>query len=146
MIELVKGDLFAASPRALAHGCNCAGAMGKGIAVEFKRRWPKMYEEYHALCEAGRFQLGDVFAWSDGAVVIFNLATRKSFRGKVRGDLDAIARAAARMLSIAEERGIAEIGMPKIGAGLGGLDWEDVRAVLARAARSSAVKLKVFEL
>ena len=43
----VKGDLFRQEGlRALAHGCNCAGAMGKGIAVEFRERFPKMYAEY----------------------------------------------------------------------------------------------------
>ena len=29
-----------------AHGCNCAGAMGKGIAVQFKSKYPDMYLEY----------------------------------------------------------------------------------------------------
>src|SRR4051812_18352343 len=114
MIELVKGDLFAADLRALAHGCNCASAMGNGIAVEFKRRWPEMYEEYHALCRAGRFQLGDVFAWSDGAITIFNLATQASFRGRGRADLEAVERSVMAMLAIAGERGIEEIGLPKI--------------------------------
>lgn len=48
-IEEGTGDLFAQPDlRALAHGCNCAGAMGKGIAVPFKQRWPRMYEEYRA--------------------------------------------------------------------------------------------------
>jgi hypothetical protein len=40
----VKGDLFGASGLgALAQGCNCAGAMGKGIAVEFRKRFPEMH-------------------------------------------------------------------------------------------------------
>jgi hypothetical protein len=39
----VKGDLFRdASLGGLAHGCNCAGAMGKGIALEFRARFPKV--------------------------------------------------------------------------------------------------------
>ena len=145
MIEIVKGDLFESGSPALAHGCNCKGAMGKGIAVEFKRRWPEMYEEYRALCQAGRFQLGDVFAWSDGTITIFNLATQGSFRGKVRAEIDAIERAVGRMLTIAKERNIDVIALPKIGAGLGGLEWSDVRDGLERAAKSSTVKLRVFE-
>lgn len=34
-----------------AHGRNCAGAMGKGIALQFKERFPKMYLEYKQLCK-----------------------------------------------------------------------------------------------
>ena len=59
----VKGDLFAHKGLdALAHGCNCAGAMGKGIAVHFRERFPNMYGEYKQRCADGRFTLGAVFA------------------------------------------------------------------------------------
>jgi O-acetyl-ADP-ribose deacetylase (regulator of RNase III) len=119
--------------------------MGKGIAVEFKRRWPSMYAEYHQLCKQGRFQLGDVFAWSDGAITIFNLATQGSFNGRVRAELGAVEQALAKMLTLAEEKKLAAIGMPRIGAGLGGLPWQEVRAVIQRLGAASPVKLVVFE-
>ena len=63
-VKFVSGDLFATkNPTAFAHGCNCAGAIGKGIAKEFKRPWPAMFKLYHHLCSEKRFQLGDVFVW-----------------------------------------------------------------------------------
>ena len=63
-IGFETGDIFATlGVSAFAHGCNCAGAMGKGIAVSFRERWPKMYEEYRRRCKAGEFKLGDVFIW-----------------------------------------------------------------------------------
>lgn len=49
-----KGDIFSiAGVWSYAHGCNCAGAMGKGIALEFKKRYPEMYKQYVALCHSG---------------------------------------------------------------------------------------------
>jgi O-acetyl-ADP-ribose deacetylase (regulator of RNase III) len=47
-IKYVTGDLFVNrhQAEALAHGCNCQGAMGAGIAVGFRERYPRMYEEY----------------------------------------------------------------------------------------------------
>ena len=42
-----KGDIFRIDGvSSYAHGCNCAGAMGKGIAVQFKSKYPDMYLEY----------------------------------------------------------------------------------------------------
>lgn len=42
-----KGDIFRIEGvSSYAHGCNCAGAMGKGIAVQFKDKYPDMYLEY----------------------------------------------------------------------------------------------------
>jgi O-acetyl-ADP-ribose deacetylase (regulator of RNase III) len=51
-----SGSIFQASDlSAIAHGRNCAGAMGRGIAREFKRRWPRMYAEYRARCAMADF-------------------------------------------------------------------------------------------
>jgi O-acetyl-ADP-ribose deacetylase (regulator of RNase III) len=60
---MVTGDLFNLGLPAVGHGCNCAGAMGAGIAVEFKRWFPAMYQQYRRRCQQGGLQLGDVFVW-----------------------------------------------------------------------------------
>jgi O-acetyl-ADP-ribose deacetylase (regulator of RNase III) len=140
----VKGDLFAASGLdALAHGCNCAGAMGKGIAVEFRRRFPEMYTEYKARCARGQFGLGDVFAWTEGRLTVFNLGTQKTWRTKA--DPTAVKTAIASMVRLAEQANIRRVGLPRIGAGLGGLAWDDVRSELVALGDSTSVELVVFE-
>lgn len=56
-----KGDIFRIDGvSSYAHGCNCAGAMGKGIAVQFKSKYPDMYLEYKQLCKENKFCPGDV--------------------------------------------------------------------------------------
>jgi O-acetyl-ADP-ribose deacetylase (regulator of RNase III) len=141
----VSGDLFHhPGLKAFAHGCNCAGAMGKGIALEFRERFPRMYAEYKARCTDGRFVLGDVFVWSEpGGVTVFNLATQKTTR--TRADIQAIETALARMLAAAVATQIERIGLPRVGAGLGGLPWEEVRALLEKVGASTAIELIVFE-
>jgi len=139
-----KGDIFATEGlSAFAHGCNCAGAMGAGIAIEFKRRWPAMYEEYAARCADGRFGLGDVFVWSEGDVTVYNLGTQAHWRKKAQ--LPALARALRKMTELAAHAGITRIGLPRIGAGLGGLDWMRVKRVLGEVGAETDVTLTVFE-
>lgn len=143
-VRFVAGDLFAEPGLdGLAHGCNCAGAMGAGIAVAFKKRWPQMYAEYREMCRDGKFRPGDVFAWRDDDVVVFNLGTQVHWQ--TAATLVAIEDSLRRMLRLATEFGVDRIGVPRIGAGLGGLDWTDVRAVLEAVARDTAVELVVFE-
>lgn len=128
---------------ALAHGCNCAGAMGKGIAVEFRARFPAMYAEYKRRCQAGEFRVGDVFEWVEGPLTIYNLGTQKTWRTKAQlADVD---RAVARMIELAAAHDVQRIGMPRIGAGLGGLPWEQVRARIEALAATSPIELVVFE-
>lgn len=141
----VSGDLFAVpGPAVLAHGCNCAGAMGKGIAVEFRRRFPQMYDEYKRRCKEGRFALGDVFVWSEpGGSTVFNLGTQRTWRSKA--ELSAIRKSLTHAIQIAEERALERIHLPRIGAGLGGIPWEDVKALLVELGASTQVELRVFE-
>lgn len=140
----VKGDLFEdARLDAIAHGCNCAGAMGKGIALEFRRRFPEMYAEYKERCARGQFGLGGVFSWKGERVTVFNLGTQSTWRTKAV--LNAIKTALETMVQLAKETGIRRIGVPRIGAGLGGLPWQDVRSVLVAVGESTPVELVVFE-
>ncbi|MFP2912072.1 macro domain-containing protein [Pyxidicoccus sp. 3LFB2] len=143
-ISFVKGDLFRhPGLDGLAHGCNCAGAMGKGIATEFRDRYPRMYAEYKQRCADGRFRPGDVFDWKEGGVTVFNLGTQKTWRTKA--ELSAIRDSITKMLVLAEGAGVRRVGLPRIGAGLGGLAWEDIRAVLSQLGQDTPVELVVFE-
>jgi O-acetyl-ADP-ribose deacetylase (regulator of RNase III) len=117
--------------------------MGKGIAVEFRRRFPAMYEDYRARCSDGRFGVGAVFVWREHGRTVFNLGTQQTWRTKAKlADLETALRA---MVVLAEHDGIAEVGLPRIGAGLGALPWSDVRAAIERMGVETTVTLMVFE-
>jgi O-acetyl-ADP-ribose deacetylase (regulator of RNase III) len=142
---MVTGDLFDLGLPAVGHGCNCAGAMGAGIAVEFKRRFPAMYQEYRRRCRQGSFRLGDIFVWDEQPdLVVYNLATQSVPRPSATlKAIDASVRAA---LDDAERRGLPRLGVPRIGAGLGGLSWADVAATLRQAGDDSDVELLAVSL
>ena len=83
-VEFISGDLFANSlnVQAFAHGCNCQGSMGAGIAKGFRQRYAEMYEQYRARCKANprQFNLGDVWLWKEqGKPYVFNLGTQERF-------------------------------------------------------------------
>jgi len=51
MLKYKKMSLFDAPPGSiLMHACNAQGVWGRGIAAEFKRRFPASYKEYVADC------------------------------------------------------------------------------------------------
>ena len=146
MIHYIEyGDIFEISGvTSYAHGCNCARAMGKGIALQFKAKFPTMYTEYKQLCVMGKFTLGDVYAYNYGQGYVFNLATQATWRTKAK--LEFIENAIERMMEIAECAGVDKIALPAIGAGLGGLVWGDVKPVLEKvAAQHISVDLYIVE-
>src|SRR5271156_4772010 len=83
-VDYVSGDLFANvhSAQALAHGCNCQGSMGAGIAVGFRERYPAMYEAYRTRCKSRprQFNLGDAWLWkAEDQPWVFNLGTQEDY-------------------------------------------------------------------
>jgi len=145
-VKFVDGDVFETSTSvALAHGCNCAGAMGKGIAVEFKRRWPVMYALYKAKCDDGSFACGDVFVWKDSSTgrTIFNLGTQRTWRTKAT--LSAVREALGKAATLAEELGVKTVCLPLIGAGLGGLSADSVKQLVIDVVGNSSVLFVVCE-
>jgi O-acetyl-ADP-ribose deacetylase (regulator of RNase III) len=143
-IQFTKGDLFHTSGiRAYAQGVSCAGSMDAGVAVAFKKRWPRMAEEYTARCSDGRFNLGDVFVWTEGDETVYTLGIQMHWKDRAR--LAALTRALSRTVEFAERAGVEKIGLPRIGTGLGGLDWNRVKDVLQKIGQATPITLVVFE-
>ena len=145
IIYIKRGNIFKIdNVNNFAHGCNCAGAMGKGIALQFRKRFPLMYTQYKNLCASGDFQLGDVFLYQFNEGFVFNLATQYSW--KTKADENAIRTSLTKMLDIACEYNIKQIAFPKIGAGLGGLDWLEVKLIIEDiASKYNDINLFVVE-
>ena len=58
MVQVLIGDLFSSEAQTWVNTVNCVGVMGRGVALGFKQRFPKMFEDYAGRCERGEVQLG----------------------------------------------------------------------------------------
>ena len=46
MIHFTRGDIFAQPAEAIVNPVNCVGVMGRGLALQFKRRYPDAFLAY----------------------------------------------------------------------------------------------------
>lgn len=141
------GSLFDSDAGAIGHGVNVAGVMGAGIAVHFRRRWPSMYQEYRSRCHSNLLRPGGVYAATGfaGTPARFNIASQD--RPGRHARLDWLASGVEKSVAVALEMGdIDTLALPRIGCGIGGLDWIDVRAVLERIAAASPLDIEVWTL
>ena len=148
MIEYKTGDILREETEALVNTVNCVGVMGRGIALQFKRVFPKNFKAYAARCKRNEMKPGRVFIFETGQLTspryIINFPTKRHWRGKSRiEDIE------SGLASLAEEirsRGIRSIAIPPLGSGLGGLSWSKVRArIQAVLQELDGVKVIVFE-
>lgn len=148
-IQFVTGDLFANrfQVEALAHGCNCQGSMGAGIAVSFRERYLEMHEEYRRRCKAEprEFNPGDVFLWREaGAPAVFNLGTQENY-WRSRATYENVERCLREMRSLADAEGIKSIAMPRVGAGHGGLSWKKLKPIVEQIFGDWSGALYIYE-
>ncbi|MDJ0277682.1 macro domain-containing protein [Sphingomonas sp. 2R-10] len=129
MIAFVDGDLLASRADMLVNAVNCAGVMGAGIALAFRRRHPDMFDDYRRVCLAGRLRPGRLHVWRlpDGRRIV-NLPTKRHWRdGSRYGDIDA---GLAALRTCIERFEPASVAVPALGCGCGGLDWQRIAAMI----------------
>lgn len=146
MIEYVTGNLLDADVDALVNTVNTGGVMGKGVALQFRRAFPANYDAYRAACAHDEVQIGTMFVFDlgrlEGPRWIINFPTKRHWRSKSRiADIEAGLSDLRRVLV---ELNISSVALPALGAGLGGLDWADVRAVIETALADAPVRALVY--
>lgn len=161
--EIVKGNLFDPDFEfdGLAQGVNTKGKMGAGIAVEFRTRWPEMYEDYVKLCDEFTDILPGMlhtyrepekltYDAQEGRtkmvsreVTIFNLFSQ-DWPGP-NGKYEWLASATLAMRLQAEQRRLYRVGLPWIGCGIAKLERHNVEHFFYRILNPSKVKFILTE-
>lgn len=130
--EFIKGDLLVAFEElkfdAIAHGCNCYCKMGSGIAKPIKQKYPAAYKADCETKEGDRTKLGTYSKADTKFGTVINAYTQYNFWDPGRNaDYDAIK-------SVFEKINIdfkdKTIGIPLIGCGLAGGDWNVVSKLI----------------
>lgn len=148
MIHFVTGNLLDAKVDALVNTVNTTGVMGKGLALQFKKAFPANSRAYEAACKRGEVEIGKMFVFDAGGIVlpryIINFPTKKHWRSP--SQLEYVERGLTALVEVVRDRKIRSIAVPPLGAGLGGLDWRQVRPVIERSlAALEDVEVLVFE-
>ncbi|MGC4076652.1 MAG: macro domain-containing protein [Rubrivivax sp.] len=149
MIKLTQGDLLKQDDvDAIVNTVNCVGVMGKGIALQFKNKWPDNFDAYAAACKAGLVRPGRMFVFDSGGLVkpnfIVNFPTKDHWRGS--SDIAFIRDGLVDLVSQVRRLGIRSIAVPPLGCGNGGLDWREVRPLIEAAfADVPDVEVRLFE-
>jgi len=122
--------------------------MGKGIALQFRNKWPENNRAYEAACKAKEVHLGRMFVFDSGGLVkpnyIINFPTKNHWRGK--SSLESIREGLRDLLAQVKRLRIRSIAVPPLGCGNGGLEWSEVRPLIEGAfAELPEVEVRLFE-
>lgn len=80
MITYLKGDIFSSPAQVLVNTVNTVGVMGKGVALEFKKRYPAMFKSYERVCDEKQLEIGKLLLWKGPEKWVLMFPTKKHWR------------------------------------------------------------------
>ena len=148
MITFQQGNIFTDPAEALVNPINCVGTMGKGLALQFKERFPDNFREYARACHDGGVQPGRMLVHmtytGEHPRYVINFPTKRHWRDDsqledITSGLEALAREI-------QNRRIRSVAIPALGSGLGGLDWSEVKPLIQSGLEPlENVRITVYE-
>lgn len=137
LIKLKLGDLFRhVNSGVICHGCNAKGVMGSGFAKTLRATYPSAYEAYRKAFEYDGLHVGQsILVQVDTHLWVANLITQESYgRKKMQyvsyDGVEACFLSLEKQLNEVESKynipTPLELSFPKIGADLGGGDWNKI--------------------
>ena len=147
MITYKTGDIFKEEAEAIVNTVNCVGVMGRGIALQFKKRFPENFKVYETACKHKDVVPGKMFVHETGSLIgpkyIINFPTKRHWRGASR--MEDIESGLQDLAAVIADLKIKSVALPPLGCGLG-LDWSDVRARIEKTLSTLPdVEIIVFE-
>ena len=144
-MEALIGDIFNSKAQTLINTVNCVGVMGKGIAAEFKKRFPEMFDDYILRCQKGEVVPGVPYLFRSSllfAPQIVNFPTKSDWRAASR--IEDIENGLKILVSKYKEWGVQSIAIPPLGCGNGQLLWETVGPLIYKYLSRLNIPVKLY--
>jgi len=151
MLNFVLGDILKTDAEAIVNPVNCVGVMGRGLALEIKNKFPWSFPKYEQTCKRESLEPGNILPVRlDSFIestppppIILHAATKKHWRGKSK--LEYIQVCLENLLKITQELNLKRIALPRLGCGLGELNWPQVELLYVELLSDAETEYIVYE-
>lgn len=118
----IRGNIFNSNAMAIVNTVNCVGVMGKGIALEYRLRYPDMFAEYESICNQKLLKPGQILPYRKSKPWILNFAIKDDWKQPSKAQW--IESTLQKFCSNYREMGIYSVAFPLMGAMNGGIPVE----------------------
>ena len=133
MLTVKNGILVNEKADALVNAVNTAGIMDKGIPLQFKVRFPKIFTDYNNACKKGKVKIGKMYTTIRGLHApryIIHFPVKKHWTESPQ--LSFIERGLDDLKKVLIERQITSVALPPLGFEKGGLNWDIVKPLIIK--------------
>lgn len=144
MISYTSGNILNGPySHVMVNPINCAGSMGAGLAAQLRDKYPAMYDNYRRRYLTSGIHIGIPYLYRGTACSILCFPTKVEWRDPSR--LEWIDKGLEYLSDNWDSLiGDSILAMPRIGCGLGGLEWEQVKVLIEGYFADHPGKLLVY--
>lgn len=144
-LTIIKGNIFNSKAQTIVNTVNCVGVMGKGIALVFKLRYPKMFDIYKQYCAAHLIDIGKLWLYKgeSNAPWVLNFPTKTHW--KLPSEYIYIEKGLRKFVDTYKEKGITSIAFPLLGANNGGLDKDVVMDLMVNYLKECDIPIEIYQ-
>lgn len=145
MITYIKGDIFTSECQTIVNTVNCLGVMGKGIALEYKKRYPEMFEIYKEFCKKKMLNIGLLYLYKSkkDKKWILNFPTKYDWRKP--SQYEYLEKGLQKFVDTYKQKGITSIAFPLLGTQNGCLDKEEVKKIMYEYLEDCDIQIEIYE-
>ncbi len=141
-MRLLVGDIFKSNAQTLINTVNCVAVMGKGIALEFKNRFPDMYDDYVQRCQSGEVKPGVPYLYKTLFLPqIINFSTKDHWKSISK--ISDIECGLKHLLDHYQAWGVTSLAIPPLGCGNGQLEWRVVGPLIYRFVKDMPIPIEM---
>lgn len=144
-IRFIKGNIFNTKAQSIVNTVNCVGVMGKGIALVFKLRYPKMFDLYSEYCEKKLIGIGKLWLYKEEANAPWVLNFPTKFHWKYPSKMEYIEKGLSKFVETYKDKGVTSIAFPLLGTYNGGLDKQEVLSTMNQYLGQCDIPIEIYE-
>lgn len=142
-LKLIKGNIFTSSSKTLVNTVNCVGVMGAGIALEFRLRYPKMFEEYKVLCKQNKINIGNLWLYKSNDKSILNFPTK--FHWKYPSKEEYLHKGLTEFIRIYKDLNLDSVAFPLLGAQKGGIKPDKSLEIMSGYLNKVDIGIEIYQ-
>lgn len=148
MIEIKKGNIFTTQCQTIVNTVNCVGVMGAGIALEFKLRYPEMFNKYKNFCDDDLINIGNLWIYTldnkenSGYTKILNFPTKEHWKYPTKKEY--LEKGLQKFVDTYALKNIESIAFPLLGASKGGMNEDDSMRIMKNYLSKCDIRVEIW--
>lgn len=142
-MKILVADILQSKAQTLINTVNCVGIMGKGIALEFRKRFPEMFDDYARRCHRSELRPGVPYLFERSVLPnIINFPTKDHWKSVSR--IEDIERGLQYLLEHHKAWKLTSLAIPPLGCGNGQLEWKAVGPLIYRYTSQMDIPIEMY--